>query len=668
MPTLKLPTHYWVIISLLVLLTRSAWAGDTAKADSNVLRTFEAFSALPAYGTPALSPSGTKLAFVQNVSTPEDLAILSTYDLVEGKKHYLLRSDNEKVKIRWYKWVNDERLLVSARYQTRRGTTKVHDTRLLSMRFDGGGKGPFNLIRWNRLRQKSGNPTHIPQFHDDVIDWLDDDPDHILLQLDAEALGLPTVYKVNVNTGTTSRIEKGKKKIRDWLTDRQHNVRVGVSLDFDSGERNVYLKEDDDWRTLFSYNAMREKGEYPLGFAKDPNILYYRGYKGDYQAIFKLNLTTNEHTEVFSDEGYDVSGSLIYSSVTNDVVGVWHNGRRYWDDRFKGLQKGINKGLPNFENTLVSFSRDEQVYLVHSESDVQPGLFFLGNRKKGSLDFLFQQYPQIDAAALSDHELIRYKARDGVEIEAYLTLPKGEGPFPTIIHPHGGPGARDFSGFDYWTAYFTHKGYAVLRPNFRGSKGYGYSFSQSQMKGWGLAMQDDITDAANWMVEQGYAEHGNMCIVGASYGGYAALMATVKTPDLFNCAVSFAGVSSLKHIVIHSRKFLNNEFVKNQIGDDFDDLEARSPYYNAKGIKTPILLVHGDEDRIVRPLQSQYMAEELEDYDKTFKYVELESGDHSLSIQRNRHRFFEEMDAFLDMYLHQKPAANMETQSVSQSE
>ncbi len=187
------------------------------------------------------------------------------------------------------------------------------------------------------------------------------------------------------------------------------------------------------------------------------------------------------------------------------------------------------------------------------------------------------------------------------------------------------------------------------------------------MKGWGLAMQDDITDAANWMVEQGYAEQDNMCIVGASYGGYAALMATVKTPDLFKCAVSFAGVSSLKHIVIHSRRFLNNEFVKNQIGDDFDDLEARSPYYHAKGIKTPILLVHGEEDRVVRPLHSRYMADELEDYDKTFKYVELESGDHSLSIQRNRHRFFAEMDAFLKQYLH-SPTPNTKEIEVTASE
>lgn len=665
MPFIKLPRHTALFALLLTVFSAFSIANDGELSAQN---SYQAFSALPAYYTPALSPDGNRIAFEQNVSGDEAYSMLATYDIAEGKKYYLLRSDNESVKIKWYKWVNNDRLVVSARYETRRGTTKVHDTRLLSVRFDGGDGGAFSLINWERIKRRAGNPSHVPQFHDDVIDWLPDDPDHILISLDAEALGLPSVYKVNVNDGGTSRLIRGKKKIRDWITDRQHNVRIGVTLDYDSGEREVLLMEGDDWRTLFSYNAMTEKGEYPIGFGLDPNILYYRGYKGDFKAIFTLNLKTNEHKEVFSDEGYDVEGGLIYSPVTNDVIGVRHDGRKYWDDGYIGLQNGIDQGLPDYQNTLVSFSDDEQIYLVYSESDTLPGMYLIGDRNKGSLTFLFQQYPLIDSTQLTEHELIEYKTRDGMSIEAYLTLPKGEGPFPTIIHPHGGPGARDFSGFDYWTAYFTHRGYAVLRPNFRGSRGYGYSFSQSQMKGWGLAMQDDITDAAKWMVEQGYAEQDNMCIVGASYGGYAALMATVKTPDLFKCAVSFAGVSSLKHIVIHSRRFLNNEFVKNQIGDDFDDLEARSPYYHAKGIKTPILLVHGEEDRIVRPLHSRYMADELEDYDKTFKYVELESGDHSLSIQRNRHRFFAEMDAFLKQYLRSPTPSAKEIEATASDE
>lgn len=654
-------TCFKIIPSLLVLFvfTNGVTLADSGTRDPNTksasILPYTAFSQLPAYWTPALSPEGDRLLFVQNISEPEDLAVLKSYDLVTGKSHYLLRSDNEKVKINWYRWVNNDRIVISTRYESRRGTTRVYETRLLSMSFDAQGEKPINLVDWNRLKRRSADSSHMPQFQDTVVDWLNDDPEHILMAIDVEVPGLPSVYKINVNNGRATRIERGKREIRSWLTDRQHNVRVGVSLDYETGERNVWLKENGKWRTIFNYDAMSEKGEIPLGFGVDPNILYYAGYKGDFKALYTLNLATDEHTEIYADEGYDVNGSLIYSPVTNDAIGIRHDGRYYWDERYVALQQGLDDALSEFNNTLVSFSRDEQTYILYSESDVMPGAYLIGNREKGSLEYLFLQYPQIEEGLLTKHKLITYTARDDIEIEAYLTLPKGEGPFPTIIHPHGGPGARDFSGFDYWTAYFTNKGYAVLRPNFRGSQGYGFSFAQSQMKGWGLSMQDDITDAANWMVEQGYAEADNMCIVGASYGGFAALMATVKTPELFQCAISFAGVTSLKHIVIYSRRFVNSELVKEQIGDDFGDLEARSPYYNAEGIKTPILLVHGEEDRIVRPRQSRLMAGELEDLDKTFRYVELDAGDHYLSIQRNRHRLFAEMDTFLDKYLQAKP-------------
>jgi dipeptidyl aminopeptidase/acylaminoacyl peptidase len=642
------PCYAVVVLLTFFFAISSSVAQDTIASDP---QPYTAFSALPKYRGPALSPDGNRLLFVQNITTPEEVAILKSYDLKTGKNHYLLKSDNEKVKINWYRWVNDDRFVVSVRVESKRGKTKVHDTRLISLRFDEENPELESLISQHRLKHYATNKNYTPQFQDEVIDWLPDEPDHILMAIDVVMPGLPSVYKVNVVTGKVKRLIKGKREIRDWMTDRQHNVRIGVTLNYESGEREVLLKEGDEYKTLFSYNAMNEKGEYPLGFAKDPNILYYRGYKGDFKAIFSLNLSTMEHSEIYAAEGYDVDGGLIYSSLTNDVVGIRHNGRQYWDKSLAGLQKGLDKALPEFTNTLVSFSEDEKTYILYIENDVTPGTYLIGSRERGSLDVLFQQYEQIDQSRLSKHKLVTYKARDGVEIEAFVTLPKGEGPFPTIIHPHGGPGARDFSGFDYWTAYFTNKGYAVLRPNFRGSRGYGFSFAQSQMKGWGLAMQDDITDGAMWMVEQGYAQENNLCIVGASYGGYAALMATVKTPELFKCAVSFAGVSSLKHLVQSSRGFLNNEFVKNQIGDDSDDLEARSPYYNAKGITTPILLVHGEEDRTVLVRQSRYMADELDDLNKEYTYVELEAGDHGLSIQRNRHRFFAELDAFLDKHL-----------------
>jgi dipeptidyl aminopeptidase/acylaminoacyl peptidase len=219
------------------------------------------------------------------------------------------------------------------------------------------------------------------------------------------------------------------------------------------------------------------------------------------------------------------------------------------------------------------------------------------------------------------------------------------------LHPHGGPGARESDGFDYWTSFFANKGYAVFRPNFRGSTGYGYEFAQSQMKGWGLTMQDDLTDAANWLVDQKIAKPDNMCIVGASYGGYAAAMAAVKTPDLFKCAISFAGVTNLKKLVSRSRGYTNSKFVKNQIGDDSDDLEARSPYYQAENVKIPMLFLHGADDRVVNVEQSRMMVDELQDLDKPVEYIELENGDHYLSIQRNRHTTFKAMETFLKTHL-----------------
>ncbi|WP_245953195.1 alpha/beta hydrolase family protein [Alteromonas aestuariivivens] len=616
----------------------------------------EVFSNLPEFQQPKLSPSGTRLAFLQNFYGKDEVTLLKTFDMSEGKLYGLLASDNQKVKINWFRWANDERLVVSVRYESKQDHLRYYETRLYSLNFDEQATKPLNLIDWRRLQDPTRDAFHTPQFQDNVISWLPDDPDHILLAVDIDAPLLPTVYKVNINNAKMSRLIRGKLNIRDWIADQQGNVRIGVSLDYESGESRVLLREEDEWRTLFAFNAMKDKPITPLGFAADSNILYYKAYKGNYRTLYKLNLADNTHTEVLHDEGADVDGGLIYSSKTRDAIGIYHsraeNGEYHWQDTRQKFQKALSKALPDVSTTLISFSEDEQTYILFAESDTNPGQYFLGDRKTGALKGLFTLYSELDMASLPKHKRLRYQARDGVEIEGYLTLPTtGEAPFPTIIHPHGGPGARDYGGFDYWTAYFSNRGYAVFRPNFRGSSGYGYEFSQAQMKGWGLEMQDDITDAANWMIDEGYANPEKMCIVGASYGGYAAMMATVKTPDLFTCAVSFAGVSELDMLLYRSRGFANEEFVENQIGDDDDDLDARSPITFVEKIKTPILLIHGDEDRSVHVEQSRRMANELEDYNKTFKYVELESGDHYLSIQKNRHKAFAEMDAFLSQYL-----------------
>jgi dipeptidyl aminopeptidase/acylaminoacyl peptidase len=614
----------------------------------------ESFSQLPSYTRPNLSPSGNKIAYIRNYQSPE-IALLTTVDLLTGKKQHIVKSDNQESKITWFKWANEKTLIVSVRFAGKRGRADTTETRLLAIDIDSEEPVQRQVVKSRRGMYDDG---HISQFQDSIVSFLHDDPEHVMIELDLDVANLPGVYKININTGSRSRITKGKMSVRSWMADRQGNLRLGNALNYKNGEASIRVRisDDDKWHKMFEYNALKEPGITALGFAKDPNILYYHAYQNDKKALFKIHLPTKESTLVFADDNYDVDGSLIYSKKTNDVIGIYHSnsedGRIYWDDSISHFQKSLNQALPDSDVYLVDFSRDENVYLLYTENDYTPGMYYLGNRKNKSVTPVLEQYPALVPEVLTEHKFVTYTARDGTELEGYLTLPlNADGPVPTILHPHGGPGARESDGFDYWTSFFANQGYAVFRPNFRGSTGYGYEFAQSQMKGWGLTMQDDLTDAANWLVEQNIAKPERMCIVGASYGGYAAAMAAVKTPDLFRCAISFAGVTNLKKLVINSRKYTNNKFVKNQIGDDMDDLEARSPYYQAKKVKIPMLFFHGEDDRIVDVEQSRMMVDELKDLDKPVEYIELENGDHYLSIQRNRHVAFKAMGVFLKTHL-----------------
>jgi len=613
----------------------------------------QSFSQLPTVAKPDLSPNGQQIAFVQNYLDPET-SVLTTVNLLSGAKKMLVQSDNEKIKLNWFRWANEQTIIVSVRYASKQRGVAFTETRLLAFDVQGDDTNQRNLIRHSGV----SGPSHISQFQDNVVSFLPDDPDHILVAIDLDVANLPSVYKLNINNKRKTRIEKGKMEVRDWMADQQGNLRLGVALNYESGEASIRyrLAGQDDWLTMFAHNALQDSGIKPLGFANNPNILYYRAYKDDKLTLYKIDLVTQESSLVFDDADYDVDGSLIYSVSRKEVIGIRHaqadGGRVYWDEADQKLQRAIDAAMSDTDNYLVDYSDDENTYLLYTENNFTPGAFYLGQRKEKSLTLLFEQYPLLLPDVLSPHKLVTYTTRDGTEIEGYLTVPKGtKTPIATILHPHGGPGAREYGGFDYWTSFFANRGYAVFRPNFRGSSGYGKQFAESQMQGWGLTMQDDLTDAAQWLIEQQIADPKRLCIVGASYGGYAAAMAAVKTPDLFACAVSFAGVMDLDMLVSKSRYFLNKKFVRQQIGEDDDDLEARSPYYNAAKITIPLLLLHGEDDRVVDVRQSREMYDELRDLGKPVRYVEFENGDHFLSIQRNRHLAFAEMETFLQKYL-----------------
>ena len=395
----------------------------------------EHFSQLPSFIRPSLSPSGNKIAYIRNFQSPE-IALLTTVDLLTGKKQHIVKSDNEERKIRWFTWVNEKTLLVSIVFAAKRYRTDTTETRLLAVDIDGDIPVQRQVVKTKRGMYDDG---HVSQFQDSVVSFLPYDPEHVLIELDLDVANLPSVYKVNVSTGRKSRITKGKMSVRSWMADRQGNLRLGEALSYKTGEAAIRVRigNDKKWYKMFEFNALEEPGITPLGFAKDPNILYYNAYQNDKKALFKIHLPSKETTLVFSDDDHDVDGSLIYSKKTNDVIGIYHSnsedGRIYWDESIIDFQTSLNKALPDSDVYLVDFSLDENIYLLYTENDYTPGLYYLGNRKDKSVTPVFEQYPALVPEVLTEHTFVTYTARDGTELEGYLTLPLDVvGPVPTI--------------------------------------------------------------------------------------------------------------------------------------------------------------------------------------------------------------------------------------------
>lgn len=617
-----------------------------------------AFSALPQIEGVQLSPDGKKIIYLQNV---ENKTALVSLDLETGKMTTVYVADNEKFTFNKVTWANNETVLFSVRVPYYRSGIPTYETRLLARKADGSEE-PKELVRPN-AQYMSGKVDQIIQFQDNIVSLLPDDPEHILVSmaLERSAEGAPSVYEVNVNTKKRRLIHPYKELVQDWMADQQGRIRVGQKYYEEDNTLSmiIYNLDTKEWVETWKQDVFSKTPITPMGFGKDPNILYVRAVHNDRDAIFKVDVSKADLPMelLASDDKYDIEGSLIYSRKTRDVVGVYHGeaeGERiYWDKEFKEFQAAIDKALPDTTNYLTSFSEDERRYIVYRTNSTTPGIYYLGDRDSKSMNPIAHTYPQLEGKIQGSKKIV-YTARDGNKIEAYLTLPGSHDPNvpgPAVIFPHGGPMARDYAGFDYWTEFFAGKGIIVLQPNFRGSSGYGKKFEQEAMENMGLTMQDDLTDAANWLVGQKLADPERLGIIGASYGGYAALMGAVKTPDMFKCAISFAGISDLIELRDSYRYYSNYKVVREQLGENDKKLEAVSPIRFVDRIKVPILLVHGDEDRTVSVDQSRKMANELKNKNKVYKYIELVKGDHNLSLQENRHKLFSAMDEFLDSYL-----------------
>ncbi|WP_260599541.1 alpha/beta hydrolase family protein [Sphingomonas endolithica] len=601
----------------------------------------EVFAQVPAFERPQLSPNGKAMAAKIAIAGTQYFAIMP----VEGGKPRLIGTGD--VDLNWWRWVNDEWLVIGVGQVVPVGGDEWYVSRAFGVPANGG-----KIVKLAS--------ADAGQNADDVIWYADDGSPRVLMASQTaiyrnEPGFWPHVEEVNVSTGKRKIVQQGREGVWNWYADGGGTVRMGIGVSDDGRSRRVLYRDTarDAFRVIDRARTHKETLTVPSLFLKEPGkALTISDDEGGYSALYELDVATLKRgKQLFATKGFDIAG-LRRDASGYDYVGIDvlqdRPGVVWTDPEMAAMQKTIAAKIKGGSPRIVSLSRDRKTAMVEVGGADAPGGFFLYQAAGETMDQLSVNNAAIGLKRVHPVRTIRYKAKDGLEIAAVLTLPRADTKNAAlIVMPHGGPFARDAEDWDWWTQFLADRGYAVVQPNYRGSSGYGTPFTEKGQNQWGLAMQDDLNDAVTALAKEGIADPKRVCMVGASYGGYAAMRAAQRDGKLYRCAVSYAGVSDLNRMKRHDSSFLFAGARQDWLKMQAPDLKGVSPGNFAKDFSIPMLMVHGKKDRVVPIVQSREMVEELRAARKDVTYIEQPAADHHFTRSEDRLQFLKALETFL---------------------
>ena len=608
----------------------------------------EQFAQGPEMSAPDLSPDGSKLVFISTVAG-ERFVVVRDLLKQEAPQRPVLRGTTDSYDVAACYFKTNAKLLCSFRGIEHDFGSPYAASRLVVVASEGGR--PHVLFQSQSWMHSSIEGT---QFQDRILHWLPDDPEHVLIELSDSTSIFPGVFTLNIDSGVTRTVVGSHPPVLDWIADRDGVVRFGYGFRDDSALYLARNSAKDQWRTLEKFKRFEDARFEPLGFGPLPNQLFVLAPQQDRDAIWQMDLAENsDYQLLFARPDVDVDGLVTWPD--QHVVGFLYNTDQphteFIDPEAAAIDRAMDQAVPGTFHHVVDTARDGHLLLIRSFSDVEPGIYHLLDMSKHELTAIGRVNSALSRATLAPTKPVVVPGPGGISMHGYLTLPVGTTPgqpIAAVVFPHGGPYARDAWGFDDLVQLMANRGYAVLQVNFRGSTGYGREWRRAGHQAWGTIMHEDITAGARWLVSQGIADPTRMCIVGWSYGGYAALTAAMKEQHLYRCAVSIAGVSDLSQLARDDSGFYGGrDAVRDATGSDKAQLAAQSPVLHADQIKIPVLLVHGDDDSTVRLSQSEAMAKALRQHGVPNELVVIKGGEHSLLRPQMRLTLYTKLEAFL---------------------
>ena len=653
-----MPTHR-LLASLVLAFSLSAGFAIAQSAATPAGLTARDFAREPAIQGLSISPNGKHLVGI--VSPDGDTRYIAIWETANpGKAPVILGA--QKMRLMAAQFVKDDRLGVFAQQLFTAGTFAGHINKIFLTDLKGE--------KWIPALPEQKSSSEVEDFvnrtsNPTFLSLLPNDPNHVLV-IDNRLDGEGDIYKVDVYKGSAERLYRGSDKYGDYRADLNGNLRTRSYIDFDNGALFVgqqFLNTaTGQWEDHFRSYARDRNLTEVSGFSEDPNIVYLSKREKDKQGIYEYDLTERKIIgPAFEHKLFEAGGVL--QNGAGKVLGFAYRAeapRVYWtDEKLAAIAKGIGPALgvtnvsvewidpasgtaakisypDNAGAYIRAWSTDLKYVLVEkSGPNLAPEYYLLTDGT--NLTLLGKSRPQIPGAALGDSRLVQYKARDGLVIPAFLHTPSrarfGPGPYPGIVLPHGGPWARDDLEWDIsgWTKYFTARGYVVIQPQFRGSEGWGDKVIRAGDRQWGLAMQDDNDDAAKYLISQGLAAPDRIALFGYSYGGYAAMAASIRPNGLYQCAVSGAGAAEIKRIQnqTNENRFLR-EFQRPTIGG----LDVLS---NASKASIPIFVYHGDRDRIVDIAESERFVAALKAAGRPYRYLPIKDMGHTYNTMTPAH-------------------------------
>ncbi|MDB5396304.1 MAG: family peptidase [Rhodospirillales bacterium] len=634
---MKCALSFYALSTIAVLLSAAP-----AHADGPV--PIEAYGKLPAIEGPRLSPDGNTIAFLSSINGRRCLVI---HRLDSDRPNHGICPGNYEV--RSFSWKNADRLIMDVYVQSRPvGSELRTESRLLAIDLNGRRGVPLMESRAERS---------VDFGQDRIIDMLPEDPGHVLIAAYRADADSPDVVKVDIDTGHRHTIVTGQNRITNWKTDASGQVRLGTAVQ--DGILSTYYRNDADspFRIIRQVEAANASKFSPLAVGSDPGTLYVASTEPTgRRAIYRYDVKTDRLLEPYaSNPDVDIDSLVVdrgtplgYGFTTDEPNLV------YTDSAFRADAQQVAAALPQFRTTVVDSAAGGRRLLVLAAGGNRPGSYYVLTRADGkaTLAPLGAIHPDIPDGALAPVSPVTYQSRDGLTIHGYVTLPPGmsvsdKRPIPFVVLPHGGPSARDSLGFDYLAQMIASRGFGVFQPNYRGSRGYGGAFERAGFQQWGLKMQDDVTDGTQWLINQKLAVPGRICIVGWSYGGYVALMGAIKTPGLYRCAVSMAGVTDLRRRLDRANQSRFADLNLPRFDSDPAVIEANSPVLHADQVRIPVLLAHGRRDFTVSVFDSEDMEAALKKAGKPVKSLYFDDDDHYLFREEDRIAFLKALDGFL---------------------